>query len=466
MRDIRGITLIALIITIIVLLILAGITIVQLTGSGLFGKAETANQKTRYATAKETINLKLMEIQLDCTQKNEEYDIIKIAEGMEEAKDITIEKYYNKKEASIKEDITKNITNLEGIVVSVDKYSEYKFLIGEECKIKGVLEGDITNTTNKEDFIDAMEFEKNKFNETNDLKSNTEISFEPKKYTNKDNIDLTVKIKNNKGIKYIECQNIDTKYQGNGQSEIEINYTVARNGTYEFKVIDNEENEEIKSIVVNLFDRVEPKNFTPIKVKVKSTSVILKGNAEDGDETEDSLKSGIEKYEYYINGAKAGESEVEEFEITNLTSNTSYNIYLVAYDKAGNLKQSETINVTTISGKYATLTASGIIDAEEELASDALTKEAFDGDMNTYIPGGNVKSLYINIDESLWNKKLTFYFQAGPYHLIRLYNNTNNQIFYQDSRANKHEVTILPNTARLVVYFNEGGALYEVEFAK
>ncbi len=163
MRDTRGITLIALIITIIILLILAGISIVQLTGSGIFGKAEIANQKTRYATAKEIINLKLMEIELDCTEKNEKYNIVKIAEGMEEAKDITIEKYYNKKEAAIKEDITKNITNLEGIVVSVDKYPEYKFLIGEECKIKGVLEGDVTDTTSKDAFKDVIEFETNSF---------------------------------------------------------------------------------------------------------------------------------------------------------------------------------------------------------------------------------------------------------------------------------------------------------------
>ncbi|MCI8640863.1 MAG: hypothetical protein HFJ59_03200 [Clostridia bacterium] len=163
----RGITLIALIITIIILLILAGISIVQLTGSGIFGKAEIANQKTRYETAKEIVNLKLIEIELDCTEKNEKYNIVKIAEGMKEAKDITIEKYYNKEEAAIKEDITKNITNLEGIVVSVNKYSEYKFLIGEECKIKGVLEKEVTNTTSKEDFIDIKEFEENFFNGTN-----------------------------------------------------------------------------------------------------------------------------------------------------------------------------------------------------------------------------------------------------------------------------------------------------------
>ncbi len=50
----RGITLVALIITIIILLILAGISISSLTGSGLFRKAEDA--KTQYGEAENREN--------------------------------------------------------------------------------------------------------------------------------------------------------------------------------------------------------------------------------------------------------------------------------------------------------------------------------------------------------------------------------------------------------------------------
>ncbi len=39
------------------------------------------------------------------------------------------------------------------------------------------------------------------------------------------------------------------------------------------------------------------------------------------------------------------ESKDEEFKITDLITNSNYNIYLVAYDKAGNSKVSETITV-------------------------------------------------------------------------------------------------------------------------
>ena len=54
MRDTKGITLIALIITIIVLLILAGISITMLVGeNGLIGKANWAKFVTEYGTVKE-----------------------------------------------------------------------------------------------------------------------------------------------------------------------------------------------------------------------------------------------------------------------------------------------------------------------------------------------------------------------------------------------------------------------------
>ena len=45
----RGITLIALIITIIIILILAGISISAITNTGLFGKATDAKIKTKIA---------------------------------------------------------------------------------------------------------------------------------------------------------------------------------------------------------------------------------------------------------------------------------------------------------------------------------------------------------------------------------------------------------------------------------
>ena len=53
----RGITLVGLVITIIVLLILSGITIAEFTGNSLFGKAQLATKETRYANAAEKVSL-------------------------------------------------------------------------------------------------------------------------------------------------------------------------------------------------------------------------------------------------------------------------------------------------------------------------------------------------------------------------------------------------------------------------
>ena len=54
----KGITLIALVITIIILLILAGVSIVTLTGEGgILDKANTAKKETNKASAKEKIQI-------------------------------------------------------------------------------------------------------------------------------------------------------------------------------------------------------------------------------------------------------------------------------------------------------------------------------------------------------------------------------------------------------------------------
>ena len=64
MRE-KGITLVALVITIIVLLILAGISIQALTNTGLFSQAENAKRESEIANIKEQISLDIYEKQLE-----------------------------------------------------------------------------------------------------------------------------------------------------------------------------------------------------------------------------------------------------------------------------------------------------------------------------------------------------------------------------------------------------------------
>ena len=83
-RDQLGITLISLVITIIVLLILAGISILALTGeNGLLGKSNTASEETQKQTATEIINLKITNIQIATyTKKQQMPNLQDLANGL------------------------------------------------------------------------------------------------------------------------------------------------------------------------------------------------------------------------------------------------------------------------------------------------------------------------------------------------------------------------------------------------
>lgn len=66
MRNQRGITLIALVITIIVLLILAGVSIAMLTGdNGILNNADRAAKETAIANAKEKVSTEVNEAMTD-----------------------------------------------------------------------------------------------------------------------------------------------------------------------------------------------------------------------------------------------------------------------------------------------------------------------------------------------------------------------------------------------------------------
>lgn len=133
----NGITLIALVITIIVLLILAGVTIVSLTGdNGLLQKATTAKQKNEEGTAKE-------KVQLAWTSAYAEY-----LEERSKNADTNKEKYINAENLTkyldgTKEQIT-NVTkeNDSFIVdyVNQDK-SSFSFLIDSDGKIGSIGNG-------------------------------------------------------------------------------------------------------------------------------------------------------------------------------------------------------------------------------------------------------------------------------------------------------------------------------------
>lgn len=166
MKNRKGITLIALVITIVILIILSAVTINLTIGeNGIFNKAKYAKEKTNYTSAKEIILLNITEAQMECISKEKTFEILDIAELMKQKSNVTIEKYYNSETALIKEGVSENMVNLKGIVVSVNDYSKYKFLIGKSCDITGILDIEIDESTNIEEFREVLEYENERFKE-------------------------------------------------------------------------------------------------------------------------------------------------------------------------------------------------------------------------------------------------------------------------------------------------------------
>ena len=147
----RGITLIALVITIVILIILAGVLInLTLGDNGLFTRAMLAKEKYEYSAAKEILDIKLIEIEADYAQRGEKAEISNYASKLGELneKQISILHYYFEPQANIASDNSWNETDsLSGIVVRVNTYQKYKFLIGEgnddKAEIIGVTKGEI-----------------------------------------------------------------------------------------------------------------------------------------------------------------------------------------------------------------------------------------------------------------------------------------------------------------------------------
>ena len=161
-RKKQGITLIALIITIVILLILAVVAITSLTEkNGLFTRTKQATEKQNYESAKEVLNLKLMEIQTDCMANNKVYDLLQIAKAIAASEETTVKKYFYGLTSTVQDVDIRNLTNLEAIAVQVDKYKKYTFLIGKSLTIEGITFEEVNNETKKSEFSDILAFEKN-----------------------------------------------------------------------------------------------------------------------------------------------------------------------------------------------------------------------------------------------------------------------------------------------------------------
>lgn len=152
MKENKGITLIALVITIIILLILAGVGIAMLTGdNGLFKRAKEAKEKTEISAYHEQIEIIRAEL---CT-KNENYTLPTLVQLQEEF-DTNQKEWVKNTEIKLVKDIeTLVLTTKEGYIFHITE-SDTKYMgregeevdiseLEEENVVKLEIVGDATN---------------------------------------------------------------------------------------------------------------------------------------------------------------------------------------------------------------------------------------------------------------------------------------------------------------------------------
>ncbi len=290
----KAITLVALVVTIIILLILAGITIAQLTGNGLLEKTLFAKEKYSISEAKEKIELAITELRIEQEEKGkdlEKDDLIKL----------------NNEELEVK--------STENFPVEVI-YDGYVFNIDEQFNVTYVRKANGTVVT---------------------------YTTEPEGYIKEGTIVIKLTFSNSNGISKIQNPK-GTINNCNGKNVVAIDYSVTENGTYTFKITDKDGNETVKDIIINNFDTeaaiIENQEIgvsTGYKLKVKARdelsglkriTVVAKIKSDTGTEE---TNTKIENF--------SGEYQKEK----EIDLGLSYNYTLTAYtieveDQAGNVK--------------------------------------------------------------------------------------------------------------------------------
>lgn len=151
-KEKNGITLIALVITIVILIILAGVLInLTISNNGLFTRTKLAKQKYEYAQIKEQIEITLTEVRVECYTEGKEYNAEEINNKADNLKNASIIKIFK--------DDSQDADKVTEVVMNAENNPLYKFLIGNNGNIEGVTTENITNETTKSVFSPLQEFE-------------------------------------------------------------------------------------------------------------------------------------------------------------------------------------------------------------------------------------------------------------------------------------------------------------------
>ena len=290
----KAITLIALVITIIVLIILAGVAINLAFGqNGLVARAKMARGEYSTAEAKEKLEQEILNIQIQAVQEGKDFNLKYLKEKIDKTKyEITLDDEENPTTAVVKE-IDSNY------YLTVDSKLNVTKVEKQQPQPQHVKFSELTWTSGKASV---------------ELSTKEAGTIEYK--VGKDGIyqaGTTISNLSNGDIVYVRVNN---------------------NGTYT-----DEETLEIK-------DTIAPEEFTITASDITYEGVKLAGSTQD-------LQTGIKDYTY-VTVTKTNEivkeivnQTVTEYTITGLSEETEYVVYMLAYDNAGNLRKSNEVTITT-----------------------------------------------------------------------------------------------------------------------
>lgn len=317
LREKNGITLIALVITIIVLLIFAGVSIATLTGeNGLITKTGQAKLENKRANIKEAIDLTIAEEKL--------YNYNKSAREILEAVQVNLKN-------TEKNQIYKLADNIDIKDTIYETSTETYFYVIADGDIYKVQESGTTFEGEQEEKpIEA------------DIKFNCTSSDWTKDKVTVEIINNTDKIKNPKIMYSIDDGTTWTEYT----KEIEI----SKNLDIHAKVEGINGISKIATQTISNIDVLPPNNFTPTIGNITENSIEVTASTTDQDKTIEYGKSGIYGYSFSNDDGKTwSDYQVQEnYTFTGLTKNTSYTIKVKAKDNAGNEIETEGVSTKTI----------------------------------------------------------------------------------------------------------------------
>ena len=313
----KGITLVALVITIVILLILAGISIQSITNTGLFANAKRAKDESMKGQLQEEISLAIQSIQTEEIYKGNSVTLETLAGGQ------------------LEEALTDITAELDGDEIN-GEYKNYEYTIDSNLKVtvNGEVSGaKITGTAEVQTTSYVFE------GTTVDVKVTANVT------------EGTIT-----GIEAPEGATIKTD-----TSATEKVYTVSKSGTYIFKV--TTDSGKTKNITAKVENILGAPQITISEVKKDSFKINVENNYPEG---------AITEYKYSVGGTVKQQGTTDKnYTVTGLSEETEYsNIKVIAYINSIS-KDSNTEKVTTVMKDGISYTWDEIAEMARAISNDS-----------------------------------------------------------------------------------------------